>query len=172
MPSGPLSCSFSCSWFGVSGDSMWTLTSSDVTLDVAWPFKFSLLIVSSGRQAGAWLIYTHVNIYYSSHKDKPIKKWSGEHEAWDEPWSGTRTPFLMSSSLVCLVEIFLSSTRSQTAQNNQERLLQPLTQKPTHAWHKRRHTLPLIVKAVAATLTPRCVKRPRRCRQGRISFCE
>lgn len=32
----------------------------------------------------------------------------------DEPWSRMRTPFLMSSSLVCLVEIFLSRTERWT----------------------------------------------------------
>lgn len=45
--SSVLTGAVACSSCGVSGDSMWTLTSSDVTLDVAWPFRFSLLIVSS-----------------------------------------------------------------------------------------------------------------------------
>lgn len=63
VPSVPLSgsCSFSCSCSGfwISGDSMWTLTSSVVTLVVAWPFRISLLIVSSGRQAvQGWFAYT------------------------------------------------------------------------------------------------------------------
>lgn len=36
-------------------------------------------------------------------------------ESSDAPWSGMRTPFLMSSSLVCLVEIFLSRTKRWTS---------------------------------------------------------
>lgn len=33
---------------------MSTLTSSDVTLDVAWPFRFSLLIVSSRSEKNSY----------------------------------------------------------------------------------------------------------------------
>lgn len=179
VPSVPFSCSFSCSRFWISGDSMWTLTSSVVTLVVAWPFRISPLIFSSGSKAGhGWFAHTYPSSQRRQRSNSClvflIKKCRREQEAWDKPWSGMRTPFLMSSSLVCLVEIFLSSTESQTANNNQERLLQLLTHKPTHAWHNRGRTLPLIAKTVSATLTARSVKRPCGCSQRRgvcFLFC-
>lgn len=45
-----------------------------------------------------------------------LNNWITKHanECADKPWSTMRTPFLMSSSLVCLVEIFLSRTERWT----------------------------------------------------------
>lgn len=51
---------------GVSEDSMSTLTSSDVTLDVAWPFRASLLTGSSAEKVyRRWhqLLFTRILVF-------------------------------------------------------------------------------------------------------------